>query len=179
MEPILDEIRATFDCGIWYPVVASVLMLPDACGAVEFWGQAVHSRKRYQRWYDEWVLPHFTSPRVSFDGAVVYIVRNAMIHESTGFTRGEHGFDRVIFTPPDKSGVTAEFCISRNPAGLQETAFIVTIGGLMGAVETGVRNWLADVRSDPDKRRAEALDKLIQARRDGQPPHFVGMATVS
>lgn len=36
MEHILDEIRATYNCGIWYPVISAVLMMPDACGAVEF-----------------------------------------------------------------------------------------------------------------------------------------------
>lgn len=176
MEPILEQIRATFNCGIWYPVVSSVLMLPDACGAVEFWGQGKKPRDRYIEWYDRWVLPHFKPANVKFDGSVVYIVRNAMIHESTGFTRGEHGFDRILFTPPNKAGIALEFCFS---GGVEEAALQVTILGMMDAMERGVRNWLTDVRTDADKSRETAIAKLIQYRPNGQEPHIVGIPIVS
>ena len=179
MESILEQIRATFDCGIWYPVVSSVLMMPDVCGAVEFWGQGKNPRDRYAEWYDKWVLPHFTASVVNFDGSVVYIVRNAMIHESTGFTRGKHGFDRIMFMPPNKNGMVIEFYLSKNNGGVEEAAFQVTILGMMNAMEVGVRNWLADVRADADKRREMAMDKIVQYRPNGQPPHIVGVPIVS
>ena len=178
MEPMLEQIRATFDCGIWYPVISSVLMMPDACGAVEFWGQSKRPRDRYTEWYDQWVLPHFQPSNAKFDGAVVYIVRNAMIHESTGFTRGEHGFDRILFMPPNKHNIVMEFMLSINNGGVEETAFQVTILGMMNAVEQGVRNWLVDVRKDEDKRRETALSKLVQYRPNGQAPHIVGAPIV-
>jgi hypothetical protein len=179
MEPMLDEIRATYDCGIWSPVISSILMLPDVCGAVEFWGQNKRPRDRYIDWYNQWALPQFISPTVTFDGDVVYIVRNAMIHESTGFTRGKHGFDRIVFMPPNRRNVTMEFCLSRNNGGIKEAAFQVTILGFMEAVDRAVRNWLAEVRADPDKRRESAIDKLIQYRPLGQSPHFVGIPVIS
>jgi hypothetical protein len=176
---MLDEIRATYNCGIYYPVVSSVLMLPDACGAVEYWGQIKRPRDRYIEWYDKWVLPHFRANIVNFDGSVLYIVRNAMIHESTGFTRGEHGFDRIFFMPPNKTSGSTEFLFTDGIGGVPEAAFMVTILGLMNAVETGVRNWLSEVRADPDERRAEALSKLVQYRPDGHPPHIMGIPIVS
>jgi hypothetical protein len=179
MEAILEQIRATFDCGIWYPVVSSILTLPDACGAVEFWGQNKKPKYRYIEWYDKWVLPHYNPPNVKFDGSAVYIVRNAMIHESTGFTRGEHGFDRILFMPPLKNGLVIEGLLSSNPVQFKETAFQVTILGLLNAIELGVRNWLKEVRSDTDKRRETAIDKLIQYRPNGQEPHIVGFPIVS
>ena len=180
MEFILDEIRATFNCGIWYPVVSSVLMMPDACGAIECWGQAGKTSKmRYIEWYDKWVLPHFQSPKIKFDGEVVYIVRNAMIHETTAFTRGKHGFDRILFTPPNVGRVVIEFCFYDNNCGVDETAFQITILGIMNAMETGVRNWLDEVRGDTDKRREAALDKLIQFRQGGLSPHIIGIPVVS
>lgn len=179
MEPIIEQIRATFDCGIWYPVISSVLMMPDACGAIEFWGENKRPKDRYIEWYDKWVLPHFRPENVNFAGAVVYIVRNAMMHESTGFTRGQHGFDRVIFAPPNKKEIVIEFYLSVDNGGVKETAFQVTILGMMNAVEEGVRNWLNDVRSDVDKRRELALEKLVQYRPNGQEPHIVGVPVVS
>jgi hypothetical protein len=36
MRPFLEELRATLDCGIWSPVVLGLLVIPDACGAVEY-----------------------------------------------------------------------------------------------------------------------------------------------
>lgn len=179
MEPILEQIRATFDCGIWYPVISSVLMLPDACGAIEFWGTNKTSRHRYVEWYDEWVYPHFQSSNVKFDGSVIYIIRNAMIHESSGFTRGKHGFDRIVFIPPNRDGIEIEFIRSCNPGGIEETAFHVTILGMMNAMEQGVRDWLKNVREDVDKRRELAIANLVQFRPAGIRPHIVGIPVVS
>lgn len=187
MEHILDEIRATFDCGIWYPVVSSVLMLPDACGAVEFWDQAKRPRDRYIEWYDKWVHPHFHPPRHDFPDthkflfgvSTVYVVRNAMMHESTGFTRGKHGFDRVLFLPPNKEGMHYEFNNSSGNRGDSEVAFHVTILGLLNAVDQGVRNWLSEVRADEDRRRETALDKLLQIRPHGHSPHVNHVPVVS
>lgn len=179
MEPILDQIRATFDCLIWYPVVSSVLMLPDACGAVEFWGEQKKPRDRYIEWYNRWVWPDFKPGFINFDGSVVYKARNVMIHESTGFTRGSHGFDRILFMPPNDTGVSVEFFLSDNNGGVGEVAFQVTISGMMEAMDKGVRNWLVDVRDDPDKRRENALANLIQYRPNGHDPHIVGIPIIS
>lgn len=179
MEAMLDEIRATFDCGIWYPVISSVLMIPDACGAIEHWGKGKNSRDRYVTWYDRWVYPRFHAEFVVFDGSVVYIVRNAMIHESTGFTRGRHGFDRILFLPPDGRGNVFEFNLMANKPETDDIAFQITILGLMNAVEAGVRDWLHEVRNDSDQRRNLALDKLVQYRPNGLLPYFTGFPTIS
>jgi hypothetical protein len=179
MEPILEQIRATYDCGIWYPVVSSLLMLPDACGAVEFWGCPKKPRDRYIEWYDKWVLPKFTAPNINLDGAVIYIVRNAMVHESTGFTRGKHGFDRILFMPPNNANFYGEFNLMEDCGGLKETAFQITIFGFMQAVEEGVKEWLAEVRGDTDKRREDAISKLVQYRPDGHQPYFFGIPIIS
>lgn len=154
-------------------------MMPDACGAVEFWEQNKRSTDRYVEWYDKWVHPNFSGGHVTFDGSVVYIVRNAMIHESTGFTRGKHGFDRIMFMPPNKQRGVAEFNLFRNMGGLGETIFQVTILGLLNAVDHGVRNWLADVRMDLDKRREDALNKLVQLRPGGHAPYILAAPVIS
>lgn len=179
LEPILEEIRATFDCGIWYPVISSLLMLPDACGAVEFVGQAKRPRDRYVEWYDTWVLPHFGASSLRFDGEVVYLVRNAMLHEVTGFTRGQHGFTRIMFMPPSKNGISFDFNISDHSKLSGEIILQVSISSMMAAIDLAVRGWLRDVRADVNTERARALDKLIQLRPNGHPPHYVGMPIVS
>lgn len=177
MEATLDQIRATFDCGIWYPVVSAVLMMPDACGAVEFQGQDIRPKARYINWYDKWVLPLFPSDK--FTGSTVYIVRNAMLHESTGFTRGQHGFDRVIFMPPDPRGNVMERSTLGGVVGTtEEIAFTVTVRGFMEAMDQGVRNWLVEVRSDSDARRRNAIDKIVQYRPHGRDPFIIGLPVI-
>lgn len=177
MKHILEQIRATFDSGIWYPVVSSVLMLPDACGAVEYWGKNVRSRRRYVDWYDKWVLPHFTASNVIFDGEVVYIVRNAMMHETTGLTRGDHGFDRVLFVPPNRKGVLHFNLMQPHKNG--ETGLHISIEYLMEAVFKGVDNWLTEVAADGDRRRSDAVGNIIQYRPNGHPPFSAGDPVVS
>lgn len=178
MEHILDEIRATLDSGIYYPALSATLMIPDACGAIEYWGQAKLPRYRYVEWYDRWVLPFFFSEGVIFDGSIVYLVRNAMIHESTGFTRGKHGFDRVMFMPPNDM-IVADRTLLKNVGGTSDTIFVVTISSMLTAMEYGVLAWLKDVRDDVDKRRESAMDKIIQYRPKGHLPYFDGIPIVS
>ena len=177
MEYILDEIRATFDCGIWYPVISATLMLPDACGAVENWGLPKHPRDRYKEWYDKWVYLSFNSRNVRFDGEVIYIVRNALIHEITGFTSGKHGFDRIMFMPPNKQSNTFDFNLSATTDAL--TVLQVSVESMMEAVHQGVRAWLIEVRADSDKRREQAIERLLQIRPNGEYPYFVGMPVIS
>ena len=179
MEHILDEIRATYDRGIWYPTLSSILMMPDACGAIEFWGTTKTSRIRYPEWYDRWVYPHFSASNVTFDGSVVYIVRNAMIHEYSGFTRGKHGFDRILFMPPNDQNGRGNFNLFQNTTSSGETVFQVSILELLEAIDNGVRHWLADVRADPDKRREYALNKLVQLRPNGHAPYIIGTPIIS
>jgi hypothetical protein len=181
MGPILEQIRATFDCGIWYPVVSSLLMLPDACGAIEYWGSEEIKKPsdRYTKWYDKWVHPHYHTDDALFDGSLVYIVRNAMMHESTAFIRSKHGFDRILFTAPNKSSFDCDFLLSKDNGGIEETALLVKIEGFLNAMERGVRNWLEEVAGDADDRRRLALGQLIKYRPEGVFPHVLGVPVVA
>jgi hypothetical protein len=180
LEQILEQIRATFNSGIWYPVVTSLLILPDTCGAIEFWQKDIKPRDRYAKWYDKWILPNFNSQRINFNGSTVYIVRNAMIHETTGFSRGKHGFDRIIFMPPNRNRIKINFGLMRmfNQDGVEEVAFEVNISMMLDAIELGVHNWLKDVRADPNKRRSDAIEKIIQYRPNGQLPYILGIPII-
>jgi hypothetical protein len=179
MEAIIEQLQATLDCGIWYPVVAGTLMLPDACGAVEFAGTAKRPGDRYKEWYDQWVYPHYNPQAANhwlprFDGDVVYRLRNALMHETTGFVRGVDGFDRVLFS------IRRDFdwSLTGNNGGNPEFAFEIYIGRFFAVVAAAVSAWLLQVRADPDTRRAEAVSKLLQFHPEGVHPHIVGFPLV-
>tara|TARA_B100000378_G_C17956466_1_gene381969 strand:- start:210 stop:746 length:537 start_codon:yes stop_codon:yes gene_type:complete len=178
MEHIFDEIQATLNCGIWYPALASALLIPDACGTIEYALSATKPSARYISWYDKWVEPRFHCLITRFDGNIVYRVRNSMMHEVSGFTKGVDGFDRIIFRPDDK-GLSLNFYLSVNPAGSQETAFLVSIEQFIDALKRGTDEWLLEVRADGDSRRRDAMDRLLQLRPGGCGSHVTGIPVVA
>jgi hypothetical protein len=68
MRPFLDELKATLDCGIWSPVVLGLLVIPDACGAVEY--PQLGNGDRYKNWFNKYVGSN-ASHRFKFDGEVL------------------------------------------------------------------------------------------------------------
>ena len=130
-------------------------------------------------WYDNWVLPHFRPMNTNFDGSVVYIVRNALIHESSGFTRGKHGFDRVMFMPPNANQIVMNFNLMVNCGSLRESVFQISLFEFMIAMENGVRSWLSYVRDSADATKLVALNNLIQFRPNGHSPYITGVPLIS
>jgi hypothetical protein len=175
MEHVLDELRRTLKCGIYYPAIAGALILPDACGAAEYVGKSLKPQFKYVSWYDKWVADSFNPVNVLFRGKQVYLLRNALMHEAACFVRGDVGFDRVIFTPP---GSNYHFCSFEGNGGSPEKAFQVRIDLFVDALVSAAVRWLKEVRTDPDTTRADAIDRLITLHPYGIPPHMVGMPVI-
>lgn len=174
VEHIFDEIQATLDCGIWFPALATTLIIPDACGTVEFVGEKPSTR--YIQWYDQWVLPRFSCSIAKLDGAAIYKVRNAMMHEASGFTRGNEGFDRIIFRPPGRG--VFNFLMSEGGGG-RERALLISIQEFVDAVLAGAKEWIGQVRSGPNDDRNIAIDALLQVRPQGIDPHITGLLVIA
>lgn len=175
MEHVLDEMRATFNCGIYYPTAATALMLPDACGAAEFVGQAIKPSDKYKRWYEKWIEPNYCrAGDIKFGATQAYILRNALMHEAATFVRGDVGYDRVVFTLP-QHGLDMDFCYAENAAG---RVLQLSLGNFLTAIEGGVRNWLNEIRTDTDPSRANAVDKLIQYHPQGVARLIVGVPLI-
>lgn len=174
VDHIFDEIQATLNCGIWFPALATTLIIPDACGTVEFAGDKPSAR--YIRWYDQWVLPHFTCKVAKVDGAAIYKVRNAMMHEASGFTRGNEGFDRIIFRPP---GATSINFLMSEPGYGKERALLISIREFVDAVLAGAAEWIEQVRNRTDDPRNIGINALLQVRPQGIMPHFTGSLVIA
>ena len=171
MYAFLEEIEATLNCGIWSPALASVLVVPDACGAIEFPDQ--RNGERYKSWYDANVEPFIFTQLSS--GELVWKIRNAMIHEA-GIQFTAFGFDRVLFTVPDKSGNVFDQNTSRPT---QDSPLTLNLDLLLFVrrILHGAEQWLSSIRDDVAKQGR--LDRLLQLRPNGLAPHMVGMPLIA
>ena len=75
MRDFLEEIAACINAGIYSPALASAMLVPDACGAIEY--PELRNGERYRTWFDAY-LPEYS--RAGFSGAVAWKLRNGMLH---------------------------------------------------------------------------------------------------
>lgn len=165
MRPFLEEISIAYREGLYSVALSSALLVPDACGAVEH--PALRNGERYIAWYDSYVASLYTTPRPKFAGALIWKIRNGMIHETT-LNFSAFGIDQVIFTLPE-SGMSADFChgVSLDDHGKTRRQMTLDLKAFIDRVERGAQNWLRDIAGDTEKKKR--LDGLIQLRM-GMPP---------
>lgn len=171
MQAFLDEIQATFDCGIYSTTLASALLVPDACGAIEH----PHEKNgaRYVKWYDTF-LPTHASPRMTFNGEVAWKLRNGMMHE-TALALKAYGYDKVYFTVPNPRKPLARYHMNTSEHG-GETMLNIDLQTFVSDMITGANRWLQTVAEDAEKQRR--LDLLIQLRPHGW-IHMVGVPLIA
>ena len=96
MRAFIKVLKSGLDHGILSPVLLGALVVPDACGAVEY--PTYKNGKRYSAWFDKYVGDQ-GGEMFQLDGRLFWTIRNGMIHE-TSLDFSSFGFDRVVFTPP-------------------------------------------------------------------------------
>jgi hypothetical protein len=175
--PITDEIIATLNCGIWFPALATALLMPDACGAVD--SPDIKPSARWISWFDEYVLPQYGSDtQFKFDGEVFYKFRNSAIHENTGYARGAYGYDRVVFVIPNKSGAMLDRCCQTNIIdGESTTLLTMDLERFVKIICAGVKVWENGFSTDDV--RKERLEKLIRLHPNGISSFIVGLPLVA
>lgn len=173
--PICAELERALQAHIWFPTLATALLLPDAAGVVD--GLEARPSDRYVRWYDENVYPIYSVDDIRFDGEVVYRFRNSIIHEVAAFTRDTFGYDRIIFLPPTAPGLMS-FVISRNNGGVEETALIMDLRSFVFAVLSAISGWEAKVVAEEDDGRRNRLKRLTHLHPHGIFPHGYGFPMV-
>lgn len=178
MREILDEMIGTLNCGIFFPALSTAFLLPDACGAIEFFGssEVYRSSDRYKRWYDKWVMGKIGFGDI-LSADVIYKIRNAMMHEVTGFTRGVDGFDRVVFYPPQKYLAINGISLLDRPG--DKAVLMIPITLFIETMAAAVKDWIDEVEADDNPRRRESMDKLLQIRPGGFPPNITGVSVIS
>lgn len=171
MRAFLDEIEATINRGIWSPALAATLIVPDACGAIEF--PLRRNGVRYANWYDIYVEPF--AFEISSGGELVWKIRNGMLHEA-GVQFDAFGFDRVLFTLPNRRGVVMDQNRMRIGPDAPVTLNL-DLTAFVARVIKGAERWLAAIATDEDK--LARLDRLIQFRPGGLSPFIVGAPLIA
>jgi len=100
MEPFIAAVDLALQSRNWYAALTSALILPDVAGWVDDPSQS--SAHRYQRWFDNFVGPAYTSIRqngeltVFLSGGDCYALRCSVLHEGRDET--EHQRARDVLT---------------------------------------------------------------------------------
>jgi hypothetical protein len=170
---LLREIELSLNNGILGPALISALVLPDACGAIEYpevpkEQRGAKNRYRYIEWYGRYIEP-VVDGDFRFAGKAAWRVRNGMIHE-TGLRFKEFGYDRIIFVPPGSFEIGVGFM---RDIGTGDSAFVLDLRAYVETIISGVKRWLDDIR--PDQEKQKQMKTLIQLRPEGLSPFFLGV----
>jgi hypothetical protein len=174
LTPFLDQIKSSIAAGSYAPALLSALVLPDACGAVEYPNeeQPGRNRNRYVRWYDRFVET-VTDQEFTFSGSAAWKLRNGMIHE-TGLRFDEFGYDGVIFVPPGSIGIGVG--LMRDVGPEKQSAFVLDLDQYVQRLLNGAEKWLQEIAGDELKQAR--LKSLVQLRPEGLSPFFIGVPVI-
>jgi hypothetical protein len=110
MQQFVDAVRQAIATSNWVSALATALALPDICGWLET--PAVTSQKRYEAWFDTYMLERYTAlvgrgdppdKHVFLSGADCYALRCALLHEGSDSTerqRAREALTRFRFVAP-------------------------------------------------------------------------------
>lgn len=128
----------------WYSALALALALPDICANVCFPNEG--SRRRYARWYNQYMLPKYTrrvgadrAEHVFLQGEDCYALRCALLHEGThniSEQRAQQAIENFNFVVPPQ-GCEVHMNQMNNALQLQVDVFCRDIC-------SSVHQWLAD-----------------------------------
>lgn len=89
IERIIIDINKALDAEAYMAALSLVLTLPDICAKAEY-GDTMHNRERYEKWYNEYLGQYEKAPTSPdeeempyLSGEVVYQLRCAVLHEGT------------------------------------------------------------------------------------------------
>lgn len=89
IERIIDDINKALDAEAYMAALSLVLTLPDICAKAEY-GDSLHNKERYIKWYDENIGQYEKAPTEPgetempyLSGEVVYQLRCSMLHQGT------------------------------------------------------------------------------------------------
>lgn len=160
MERFVQSLEAGVKTENWYAaLLVMALAIPDICGWLET--PKVGSQKRYEAWFDKYLLPAYKSsfhgPDFTFlTGSDCYALRCALLHEGTDEVLRQRARD-----------VVTRFAFSS--AGSHRCMFgsvlLLNIQAFCGEVCAGTRQWIHDVSTNQDVQ--ERLKELLYVRTEG------------
>ena len=99
-----------------------------------------------------------------------------MLHEA-GMQFDAYGFDRVTFTVPDRPGRSVFDQCPNRPTPDSPLTLNLDLPRFVNRISVGAENWLQSIAADEVKQAS--LDRLLQYRPLGLPPHWIGMPLIA
>jgi hypothetical protein len=97
------QVRRASDVHLYYVALATALMIPDICSAMET-PEGLTNRPSYVAWCDKWVAPKYATPYGDhLTGEDCYGLRCSMLHQGR-LSPHRGGYSRVLFVEPQASG---------------------------------------------------------------------------
>ena len=163
MKQVIEDVRRSYEAGIYSTALLSTLSMPDACASIEYPG--MRSGERYAIWYDQHVR-HRLDLEHHLTGRVIYKLRCGISHELR-LDDNALRFDEVLFALPkervNRLGVTRFAAHGRS-------ALVVDLGMYIGDVTCAVEAWMQAAEADPNK--VNGLGRMMRYERTVLDPWF-------
>ena len=153
MERFIQSIENSVKSENWYSALTLALTIPDICGRL--YNPSSGSRKRFEEWFNEYMLHHYTSPFhgegfTFLSGADCYALRCAFLHEGSNDIMRQKARE-----------VVSKFAFSTT--GSHKCMFndilLLHLPSFCNEVCEGARKWLINNQENPEvqKRMQELL----------------------
>lgn len=165
IERLVEEIQVSLQHRMFSVALMATMALVDICAALES-PDGQTDRSKFKTWFATNV------PReiAYIDPADAYQLRCGLLHQ--GHMRGAN-YDLIIFTLPNNSGTVLHGNIFQSTGGSALNLDVrIFVNDLLGAIG---RWWIGNRANDPVRANADALARI---RKNGLPPHIVGMPVI-
>jgi hypothetical protein len=159
MEHFVQSIEKSIATENWHAAIAMALAIPDICGWLET--PDVRSQKRYEAWFDKYLLPIYKSPFHGHDftflsGGDCYALRCALLHEGT---------DEVLRQRAREVVTRFAFSTTGSHRCMFESVLLLNVQEFCSELCAGTRQWIVDVA--PNQAVQERIKELLQVRTEG------------
>lgn len=166
MERFTQAIEKSIESENWYAALTLALAIPDICGRLSNPDLAKESKKRYVKWFDEYVLHHYESPFhgqgfTFMSGGDCYALRCALLHE---------GRDDVTGQSARRKEVLSKISISTTGShrNLINDLLIINLQSFCFEICQGVQDWNEDYKNDSNVKAG--MEELLTIQTQGFSP---------
>ena len=167
MERFTRAIEKSIKSENWYAALTLALTIPDICGRLSNPELAKESKKRYVKWFDEYVLHHYESPFhgegfTFMSGEDCYALRCALLHEGRDDITSQKARREVL------SKIT--FSTTGSHRCHIEGVLILNLQAFCSEICQAVKSWNEDCKDSSDIQ--DAIKELLTIHTQGFSPSF-------
>lgn len=167
MERFTQAINKSIESENWYAALILALTIPDICGRLSNPELAKESKKRYVKWFDEYVLHHYERPShgegfTFMSGGDCYALRCALLHEGRDDVTSQKArrevLSRIMFSTAKCHRIKVNDIL------------VLNIQRFCEEICQGVQVWNENFKDDVNVQ--ESIKKLLTIQTQGFSPSF-------